>query len=118
MEVSPVWLPKQDMKKDDPNRHANMIRELAGPHPSTKSYQQLMSAENERNFFPRGGDTDTSLGNVFIQVILWTTQGICVNIYVCIQKYMCVCENIYEKDFINLREGKGKLVVSLEGKRK
>lgn len=77
-EVSPVWLPKQDMNKDDPNRHTNMIRELAGPHPSTKSYQQLMSAENERNFFPRSGDTDTSLGNVFIQVILWTTQGMCV----------------------------------------
>lgn len=35
-EVSPVWLPKQDMNKDDSNRHANMIRELAGPQPSTK----------------------------------------------------------------------------------
>lgn len=42
MEVSPVWLPKQDMNKDVCNRHTNMIKEsllgLSPPQRATSSW--------------------------------------------------------------------------------
>lgn len=48
--VSPTWLPKHDLNKDNISRHANMDR---GPHkrpqPQAKNYRQPRKLDSERN---------------------------------------------------------------------
>lgn len=53
--VSPLWLPKHDLKKNDTNRRANMDRGmLTRPQLETKNQGQLRNAESEKLVFFSG----------------------------------------------------------------
>lgn len=60
--VSPLWLPKHDLKKNDTNRRANMDRGmLTRPQLETKNQGQLRNAESEKIALFQGKKRDFSI---------------------------------------------------------
>lgn len=47
--VSPTWLPKRDLNKNDTNGHVKVdARKSTSPQPYTKDYRQLRDTERKR----------------------------------------------------------------------
>lgn len=89
-DVSPVRLLKQDMNKDDSNRHAHMIGELAGPQPSTKLPAADECGEWEK-LSSSGAMTPIPVLETCSSKLYYGLRKWCVCEYMCVYPKICVC---------------------------
>ena len=96
--VSPTWLPKHELTKDDNSRHAKVDRKVQEASTLHKEWQATQKCWEGRNSLPQK-DHNTWLSNTkwsvlktFIQVTLYRLSSLCWG-YICIYIYIYACNN-------------------------